>query len=43
MNKRDETNWDISFVLFIFWLFETSFDLRSLYGEIYLENILNSF
>ena len=28
-NKNNKTNWNISFALFIFWLYSTSFDLKS--------------
>ena len=33
MNKSDKMNGIISFMLFIFWLLLSSFDLRSLSGE----------
>ena len=33
MKKKDKTIRNISFMLFIFWLFSTSFDLRSSSGQ----------
>ena len=36
MKKNGKTNGNISFMLFIFWLFLTSFKLRSLSGEKFL-------
>ena len=45
MNKSDKTDRNISFVLFIFRLFSTSFDFGMLSGESFsfLENSHNSF